>query len=336
MFLSKRANGIYYVYYYGRNGKRTCKSTKSKFKMEALKFLTEFSTKVNREVKGMYNTPKMEEFFKEFLQYSERVHTWKTTLTYKTTFNALIKFFGNIQLDELGTKNIEDYLQHRIKEASIHTGRKDIINIKASLNWAVENEYLLENPSKTIKRIKTPERLPIFFSQLDFKKLIAVIDIEVIKDIVLFAVNTGMRQNEILNLRLSQIDYKNRVVHLDNRYHLTKSKKIRTIPLNETAYNVVIRNNKMNFEERVFMRNGLPIKQDYIVHKFKKYINQTGLNPKLNFHSLRHTFASWLVQNGVPIYEVSKLLGHSDIKTTEIYSHLRAEDLRDSVNLLNN
>ncbi len=65
-------------------------------------------------------------------------------------------------------------------------------------------------------------------------------------------------------------------------------------------------------------------------------MRKTSLNSKLNLHSLRHTFASWLVQRGVSIYEVSKLLGHSDIIVTEIYSHLRAEDLRESVNLLNN
>lgn len=65
-------------------------------------------------------------------------------------------------------------------------------------------------------------------------------------------------------------------------------------------------------------------------------MRKTSLNFKLNLHSLRHTFASWLVQRGVSIYEVSKLLGHSDIKITEIYSHLRAEDLRTSVNQLSN
>jgi site-specific recombinase XerD len=88
--------------------------------------------------------------------------------------------------------------------------------------------------------------------------------------------------------------------------------------------------------EIIFTYHYQPIKQDFISKKFKKYVIKAGLNPKLNFYSLRHTFPSWLVQRGVSIYEVSKLLGHSDIKVTEIYSHLRVEDLRNSVNLLNN
>ena len=77
------------------------------------------------------------------------------------------------------------------------------------------------------------------------------------------------------------------------------------------------------------------ISQDRITKTFKKYVIKSKLNPKLKFHSLRHTFASWLVQRGVSIYEVSKLLGHSDIKVTEIYAHLKPENLRNAVELLN-
>ena len=90
---------------------------------------------------------------------------------------------------------------------------------------------------------------------------------------------------------------------------------------------------KVNY---VFTIRKSPIKQNWIIQNFKKYVLKANINPKLKFHSLRHTSASWLVQRGVSIYEVSKLLGHSDIKVTEIYSDLRAEDLREAVEKLNN
>ena len=82
------------------------------------------------------------------------------------------------------------------------------------------------------------------------------------------------------------------------------------------------------------MYNDQTMSQDFLSHKFAAYIRKAKINSKLNFHSLRHTFASRLVQRGVSIYEVSKLLGHSDIKTTQIYAHLRNEDLRNAVELL--
>ena len=74
--------------------------------------------------------------------------------------------------------------------------------------------------------------------------------------------------------------------------------------------------------------------QQFISHKIKKIIKQAGINQQLNFHSLRHTFASWLVQAGVSIYEVSKLLGHSNIRTTEIYAHLEIGNLHEAVKKL--
>ena len=84
----------------------------------------------------------------------------------------------------------------------------------------------------------------------------------------------------------------------------------------------------------VFTTNNEKFNQVHVSQRFKKYVLKSKLNPSLRFHSLRHTFASWLVQKGVSIYQVSKLLGHSDIKTTQIYAHLRNEDLQGAVDLL--
>jgi site-specific recombinase XerD len=82
----------------------------------------------------------------------------------------------------------------------------------------------------------------------------------------------------------------------------------------------------------VFARSGNRLSQSYVEHKFKQYVRWAGLNDDLKFHSLRHTFATWVVQNGASIYEVQKLLGHSDIKTTQIYAHLMASELHSTVN----
>lgn len=335
MFLSKRKNGIYYIYYEGSNGKRTSTSTKCKLKKDALEFFSKFSLQLKEEKNREFIPISLKQFSFEYLKYSESYHSWKTILTYKTTYNALIEYFTNIQLIELTKKKIEEYIQYRIRKGSLYCARKDLINIKASLNWGVQNNYLLENPAKSIKRIKVPERLPIFFSKEEFQTLIDAIDQQDFKDLIIFAVNTGLRQGELVNLRFKQIDFKGRTVILDNQFHITKSKKVRTVPLNETAYNIIHKRYTGNDDCYVFTLNGDNIKQDYVVHKFKQYVIDAGINPKLHFHSLRHTFASWLVQRGVSIFKVSKLLGHADVSTTQIYAHLNQIDLKDSVDLLN-
>ena len=335
MFLSKRSNGTYYIFYEQGNGKRTCTSTKTKLKKEANVFLSQFSEKLASLKRQSFNPITLKEFSFKYLKYSELSHTWKTTLTYRTTFNIMIAYLGNIQLSEL-KNSIEDFIGYRVKKVSAYAGRKDLINIKAMFNRALDNNFLNSNPANKIKRIKTPEKLPVFFNKEDFEKLISTIESEDLKDLVILAVNTGLRQGEIINLEFSQIDFINRVITLDNQTHITKSKKVRSVPLNEITFQILTKRVRKNGSPYVFSLNGNKINQDFLIRRFKKYELEAELNSKLKFHSLRHTFASWLVQRGVSIYEVSKLIGHSDIKVTEIYSHLRAEDLRESVEKLNN
>lgn len=122
---------------------------------------------------------------------------------------------------------------------------------------------------------------------------------------------------------------------LDNRNNLTKSKKIRTVPLSVKALQILNSREQFRKNEFIFTQEGEGITQKFISKKFKSYVIKSKINSGLHFHSLRHTFASWLVQRGVSIYEVSKLLGHSDIKVTEIYAHLKPENLRNAVELLN-
>jgi site-specific recombinase XerD len=71
-----------------------------------------------------------------------------------------------------------------------------------------------------------------------------------------------------------------------------------------------------------------------VSQRFRRYVRRTGLNDKLDFHPLRHSFASALVMSGVLLYAVQKLLGHSTSKTTEIYSHLLPQQLHREVNIV--
>jgi len=192
---------------------------------------------------------------------------------------------------------------------------------------------LIKNPCDGIRRIKIPERQPIFYSKKEFRKLLEVIDQEDIRDLVIFAVNTGLRSMELIKLQLNQINFNERLVTLDNRNHITKSKRIRTIPLNDMALEI-IQKRKPNIKQVIFTMNGKEYKQDVLSKTFKKYVRKAKLNDKLNFHSLRHTFASWLVQAGVDIFRIQRLLGHADISTTQIYVHLRRDDLKSSVNCI--
>jgi len=152
--------------------------------------------------------------------------------------------------------------------------------------------------------------------------------------LILFAINTGLRQMELITLEWDQIDFSSRSLILDNQVNITKSKKVRNVPLNKSALEILVNRNRVTKVGRIFTYKAAAINQDFISKKFKKFVVKAKINTDFNFHSLRHTFASWLVQRGVSIYEVSKLLGHADIKTTQIYAHLRSDDLRNAVERL--
>ena len=334
MFLIKRSGGIYHLIYTQKDGTRTSVSTKTKLKSEAYKFLAEFSYTLQEQKAEKILLISLKDFTKEFLKHSEVVHTYWTNYTYKQTFGFFNKNIRKKILSDLTASDINKYIEYRIKNASIYQARKDLINISAAFNWAIIQGYLIENPCKNIKKIKVPQKLPLYYSQSDFEKLMEAITNEDIKDLVIFAVNTGMRQMELIKLQWDQIDFEKEIVILDNQNHITKGKRVRTIPLNSKALNVLEKRRLNRKGKIVFTLNGNTMRQVYLSQVFGEYVEDAEINIKLNFHSLRHTFASRLVQKGVSIYEVSKLLGHADIKTTQIYAHLRSDDLRNAVERL--
>jgi integrase len=333
MYLFKRENGIYYLSYED-GGKLKRVSTGKRFKQEALQFLRDFNEQ--QRVRGEEKTDPilLADFAENFLKYSESVHTVKTRLAFRVTFRMLEGHLGNLKLTELTTQRLEHFFTERVKDSSSYAARRDFINLSSAFNKAVRDKQMKENPCKGIRKIRIPEKLPLFFSRDEFQTLLSVVDKADLRDLIEFACNTGLRQMELLTLRWEQVNFTEGFLTLDNRTHLTKSKRIRTVPLNQNAKAILGRRERINETGCVFTLDLKPLVADSVTKTFKKYVIKAKLNPKLNFHSLRHTFASWLVQRGVSIYHVSKLLGHSSVNVTAIYSHLQPDNLREAVSKL--
>ena len=143
--------------------------------------------------------------------------------------------------------------------------------------------------------------------------------------------STGERQKPAA-LRVL-LNFELRLLHIQSSDNFrTKAGRRRAVPMSEPVLQILWSKTRRSLSENVFTLNGSTISEDWLTHRFKSYIRKAGLNPRLHFHSLRHTFATWLVQEGVSIYEVQKLLGHSSISATQIYSHLAASELHGAVN----
>jgi integrase len=181
-----------------------------------------------------------------------------------------------------------------------------------------------------------PEIQPAYFSRLEFSELLKAIEERDFRELVFFAVSTGFRLGEIIALQWGDVDFAAKLVQVRNSATFTtKSKKNRAVPMTGPLYAMLLGRRERPVETPfVFHQKGKCWTVDLISHTFKDCVRKAKLNDELHFHSLRHTFASWLAADGVSLFAIQKLLGHSSSRVTEIYSHLQPEQLHQTVNRL--
>lgn len=238
-------------------------------------------------------------------------------------------FFGNIPLITIDAQMIEAYKAKRVKDGlKPRSINKELAILRFMLNKAVEWKYLRDTPYKKIRMLKPANNPVKFLTTEEIDKLMECASIW-LKPILIVLRNTGLRTHELLNLRFSDINW-------DKKTLLVRSEKtnnFRVIPMNEELY-LVMQWLKDNYPhpntEKVLPRG--ESQQGYIfcypdgskVEAFKKsfYSACKKAEIKASPHSLRHSFASYLVMNGVDLVSVKELLGHTQISTTMIYAHL--------------
>ena len=252
-----------------------------------------------------------------YLKYSETLNTYKS---YKVKARSLKYFLNhfpeNKLLSDVMVKDITDYLQARQRRSSVYQARIDYINIKAMFYYFVKQGLISANPAALVSIPKIPTKQPLYLSKDEYQILLKKSTYP-LNEVIIFAVATGMRLGEILSVRADDLNRDEMSITV-GRHKRTKSNKTRVIPLRGDVYKMVKHKTGVLF----------PYKETHISHLFKIIVRNSGVNPNLHFHSLRHTFASWLIQAGISIYVVSKLLGHSDVSVTSVYSHLELSDLR--------
>ena len=327
-YLMKR--GAYYQIGWVEGDRRKWRTTKCTTKSEALVFLKSFETQNEKKVEPL-RLSQFTELFRTRINGTIRKSTLRPYLASLKSFESVI---SDKLMSEYNVDDIENYKQKRLQSISPTTLNIELRSLKSTFNSAVRWELLKENPFRKVSLLKIPQRPPIYLTKEDFKKLISVVKEPLLRDVFLFAVLTGFRKGEMLNLKWSGVDLQKRQVTIENSEGFTtKSGKSRTIPLNDAVFDMLSkRNAERNRCEYVFHRKGYKLNDLYLTHRFKKYVVDLGLNPQLHLHSCRHTAASWLVDAGVSLYIVQNILGHANIATTQIYSHLSQNTLQESVN----
>jgi site-specific recombinase XerD len=332
-FLFKRGK-FYQLQYFNEEEQKVKRiSTKCNKKNDAIKFLINFQ-------KTEYNKPKLSykflfEFSDEYKDYIKLNFSKKYLMCVASTFKIFQTFTGDMQLNKISSQLVERFIS---SVKSKHRARTHYINLKSVFNKAKLWNYISENPLQKIKIPKVPVNYPLFITENELDIILANELNENLKANYLFAYHTGMRLGEIINLKWNQISFKERIIRVINTDEFTtKGKRERVIPINCKLYEVLVGlvPKIIDLNDYVFKKNGFKYNIDYLSKNFKKAVKRTkSINPKTHYHTLRHSFASNLVKNGVPITTIKELLGHVDISTSLIYAHVTIDSLKQAVKVL--
>lgn len=265
----------------------------------------------------------------------------------ETALNHLADYFGlQRPITSLSHKDIEQFVTHL--QQTVKKGyRVYYRTLKAAFNKALDWQYIDENFFVKIKLPKKQRLQPVFIAEDELLQITNMIEADIVRDVCVFGFYTGLRLSEIINLKWKNVDLERNVLIVGDEDFETKGRNQRFVPVSSEVDKILEKRaehrtpssilplTKGEKDSFIFCKeNGMAYTGDYFSRKFKQAVRDAGLGEAIHFHTLRHSFASNLAQRGVSIYVIKELLGHSSISTTEIYSHLNVDSLREAVRTL--
>jgi len=235
--------------------------------------------------------------------------------------NALEEYH-HISVDEISTDQVKDFLQYSIGTKSMSVS---YINQVISAVKILQKDVLgKEWESIRIKRPRGIKNLPVVLSKEEVKSMIEITGNLKHRAILAVIYSAGLRISEAINLRPSDIDSDRKQIRIHGkgnkyRYTLLSDNVLVILRMYWKAY----RPAKYLFEGHI---KGQPVSRSTIQIVFRKAVKKTGINKQATVHSLRHSFATHLLESGVNLKIIQSLLGHSSLRTTSIYLHVTKFD----------
>ena len=261
------------------------------------------------------------------------IESYKYDLT--IFYNDIKDKLENNNLHKLKIEFIYDFIKNQsIKRISSATIKRRVSTIRNFYLFLQKREVI----SFIVPEIKTPKigiKLPNYLTIEEVDKLLSVPDINTFKGLrdktmLEIMYSCGLRVSELISLKKKDINIKNSFIRI-----IGKGNKERIIPIGEIAleylnkyFELLSYNSKLNNSKNVFInKNGLPLTRQYFFKIIKYYSIKANINKNISPHTLRHSFATHLLENGAPLIAVKNLLGHESINTTQIYTHVNERKL---------
>ena len=271
---------------------------------------------------------------------------WKIYTVDKITENVIRRYIDDLQTrgkytfyvnDLSKKKNYPDRRRDYRKPVSVTTINNYIRNIRVFFNW-MEREYIIrKNPMKRIRQLKHNRQAKVFLSDEDLKKLLSKFDKSYFTEhrdyvMIMLMLDSGMRLGECSTLLVTDLELARKRINL--RAEETKGRKDRTVYFSPKTESILRR--WLQFKDRYVESDYLfPVKEHggaigvgNFESNFKRYILRAGLNEEYTPHCLRNNFAKRCLMNGMDIFTLSKILGHSSVEVTEqAYLDLTDDDI---------
>jgi integrase/recombinase XerC len=234
-------------------------------------------------------------------------------------------------------KYLAELNQHQYSKSTV---ARKLATLRSFYKFLVKRNYLNSNPVTSIRTPKQDKKLPQFLEYEDVQRLLNTPPTENwlgARDRAILEVlySTGMRVSELVSLNMDDVDFLGEVIHIRG-----KGKKERLSPIGSSALQAIqhyieFRNKRMqndsNFDPKVLFANkhGQRLSTRSVRRKMDKYLKMAGLDPSISPHTLRHSFATHMLNNGADLRSIQELLGHQSLSTTQVYTHLSTTKIKE-------
>jgi len=277
----------------------------------------------------------MYEIISQYLEYLEleKGLSVNTIDAYRRDLYAFAEVVDKTDINDIGRNEINSYIRNlKEKDYAPTSIIRKVASLRGFFKWTFSMNIINKNPASTLEQPKVPQRLPKVVSLNEIEEMLHS-NLSPLQAVIMeLLYSCGLRVSELVNLKLNDIDMSSKYVRC-----FGKGSKERIIPVGKQALEKL--KNYLPQRELVFKKYNLSSKK-LLVNDFGRFINRQDvynfihkrgklIHKNISPHTLRHSFATHLLENGADLRVVQELLGHSDVSTTQLYTHISKKRLKD-------
>ena len=261
-----------------------------------------------------------------------------TLAAYRSDLKIFSKWLAGKSLIAVQSKHIQDYFSDRQKNnIGSSTQARILTCLHSFYQYISANQLIKKDPTEQLSQPKLEKKLPVFLNIQEVEKLLEAPSSSSLfgqrdRAMLELLYSCGLRVSELINLSYHNINLKEEFIRIHG-----KGNKERVLPMGEVAIDYLMKYEtnarpmllKNGQSDSYFLSNrGSAMSRQNFFYIIKAYANQVGIDKPLSPHSLRHAFATHLVQKGADLRSVQLMLGHSDISSTQLYTHIQNAQLK--------